>query len=48
MALIKRGFLSPGRKRPGREVALSLQTSAEVKRMWIYISTPTYSYIFME
>jgi hypothetical protein len=34
------GPLSPGVKRPGREVDYSLPTSAEVKKMWIYTSTP--------
>jgi hypothetical protein len=32
--------LSPGVKRSGREVDHSPPTSAEVKRMWIYTSTP--------
>jgi hypothetical protein len=30
----------PGVKRPGREVDHSPPTSAEVKKMWIYTSTP--------
>jgi hypothetical protein len=34
------GALSPGVKRPGREVDYSPPTSAEVKKMWIYTSTP--------
>jgi hypothetical protein len=34
------GALSSGVKRPGREVDRSPPTSAEVKRMWIYTSTP--------
>jgi hypothetical protein len=34
------GALSPGVKRTGREVELSLPTSAEVKKMWIHTSTP--------
>jgi hypothetical protein len=34
------GALSPGVKRPGREVGHSHPTSAEVKKMWIYTSTP--------
>jgi hypothetical protein len=34
------GSVSPGVKRPGREVDHSPQTSAEVKKMWIYTSTP--------
>jgi hypothetical protein len=32
--------LSPGVKRPGREVDHSPPTSAEVKKMWIFTSTP--------
>jgi hypothetical protein len=39
------GALSPGAKRPGREVDQSPSTSAEVKKMFIYISTPPY--VFM-
>jgi hypothetical protein len=34
------GALSPGVKRPGREVDRSPPTSTEVKKMWIYTSTP--------
>jgi hypothetical protein len=34
------GALSPGVKRPGREVDHSPPASAEVKKMWIYTSTP--------
>jgi hypothetical protein len=34
------GALSPGVKRLGREVDHSPPTSAEVKKMWIYTSTP--------
>jgi hypothetical protein len=34
------GDLSLGVKRPGREVDHSPPTSAEVKKMWIYTSTP--------
>jgi hypothetical protein len=34
------GALSPGVKRPGREVEHSPPSSAEIKRMWIYTSTP--------
>jgi hypothetical protein len=34
------GILSPGVKRPGREVDHSPPTSAEVKKMWIYTSVP--------
>jgi hypothetical protein len=36
------GALSPGVKRPGLEVDNSPPTSAEVKKMWIYTSTPPY------
>jgi hypothetical protein len=39
------GSLSPGVKRPGREADHSPPASAEVKKMWIYTSTP--SYVFM-
>jgi hypothetical protein len=34
------GALSPGAKRPGREVDHSPPNSAEVKKMWIYTSIP--------
>jgi hypothetical protein len=34
------GALSPGVKRPGREDDHSPPTSAEVKKIWIYTSTP--------
>jgi hypothetical protein len=34
------GALSPGVKWPGREVDHSPPTSAEVKKLWIYTSTP--------
>jgi hypothetical protein len=36
---------SPGVKRPGSEVDHSLPTSAEVKKMWIYASTPPYTFM---
>jgi hypothetical protein len=39
------GALSPGVKRLGREADNSPPASAEVKKMWIYISTPLYSFI---
>jgi hypothetical protein len=39
------GTLSPGVKRPGREAYHSPPTSAEVKKTWIYTSTPPY--VFM-
>jgi hypothetical protein len=34
------GALSPGIKRPGRETDDSPATIADVKKMWIYTSTP--------
>jgi hypothetical protein len=37
--LLSNGY--PGVKRPGREVDHSPRTSAEVKKMWIFTSTPT-------
>jgi hypothetical protein len=37
--------LSPGVKRPGREADHSPPTSAEVKKMWIYTSTPSYAFM---
>jgi hypothetical protein len=39
------GTLSPGVKRQGREADHSPPFSAEVKKMWIYTSTPLY--VFM-
>jgi hypothetical protein len=39
------GSSSPGLKRQGREADHSPPTSAEVKKMWIYTSTPPY--VFM-
>jgi hypothetical protein len=38
------GALSSRVKRPGRESDHSPPTSAEVKKMWIYTSTPPYAY----
>jgi hypothetical protein len=38
------GALSPGVKRPGREADHSPPSSAEIKEMWIYTSTPTPSW----
>jgi hypothetical protein len=38
------GALSPGVKRPGREADHSPPTSAEVKKTWIYTSTPPYAF----
>jgi hypothetical protein len=37
------GAFSPGIKRPGREADHSPTTSAEVKKIWIYTSTPPYA-----
>jgi hypothetical protein len=39
------GALSPGIKRQGRETDRSSPTSAEVKKMWIYTSTPPYAFM---
>jgi hypothetical protein len=39
------GALSLGIKRRGLEVDHSPPTSAEVKKMWIYTSTPTYAFM---
>jgi hypothetical protein len=39
------GALSPAVKGPGREADQSAATSAEVKKMWIYTSTPPYAFI---
>jgi hypothetical protein len=36
--------LSQGVKRPGHEADHSPPTSAEVKKMWIYTSTPLYAF----
>jgi hypothetical protein len=35
----------PGVKRPGRETDHSHPASAEVKKMWIYATTPPYTFI---
>jgi hypothetical protein len=40
-----RGDLSPGVKRQGRETDHSPPPSAEVKKMWIYTSTPPYAFM---
>jgi hypothetical protein len=37
------GALSPGVKRPGREADHSTRISVEVKKTWIYTSTPPYA-----
>jgi hypothetical protein len=39
------GALSPGVKRTGREADHSPPTSDEVKKMWIYTSTPPYAFM---
>jgi hypothetical protein len=39
------GFLSPRVKRPGLEADHSPPTSVEVKKMWIYTSTPPYAFL---
>jgi hypothetical protein len=39
------GALSPGEKQQGLEADHSPPASAEVKKMWIYTSTPPY--VFM-
>jgi hypothetical protein len=35
----------PGVKRPGREADYSPPASSEVKKMWIYTSTPPYAFM---
>jgi hypothetical protein len=37
------GALSPEVKQPGREADHSAPTSVEVKKIWIYTSTPPYA-----
>jgi hypothetical protein len=39
------GALSPVVKRPGRESDHSIPASAEVKKIWIYTSTPSYTFM---
>jgi hypothetical protein len=39
------GALSPGVKRQGHELDHSSSTSAEVKKIWIYTSTPPYAFM---
>jgi hypothetical protein len=39
------GALSPGVNRQGPEADHSLPTSPEVKKMWIYTSTPPYAFM---
>jgi hypothetical protein len=43
--LTSTGAPSPGLKRPGREDDHSPPASAEVKKMWIYTSTPPYAFM---
>jgi hypothetical protein len=45
--LVSNGYwgLFPGVKRPGREAEHSPPASAEVKKMWIYASTPPYAFM---
>jgi hypothetical protein len=40
-----KGSLSPGLKGPGREADHSPPASAEVKKIWIYISNPPYAFM---
>jgi hypothetical protein len=40
-----RGVVFPRVKRPGRETGHSPRTSAEVKKTWIYTSTPPYAFM---
>jgi hypothetical protein len=40
-----RGVLSPGVKWQGHEADHSPSASAEVKKMWIYTSTPPYAFM---
>jgi hypothetical protein len=42
-SLLSNGY--PGVKRPGRESDHSSLSSAEVKKTWIYTSTPTYAFV---
>jgi hypothetical protein len=39
------GALSPGVKRQGREADHSLPTSAQIKKIWIYTSSPPYTFM---
>jgi hypothetical protein len=39
------GAVSPGVKRQGREADHSPPASAEVKKIWIYTSTPPYAFM---
>jgi hypothetical protein len=39
------GALSLGLRQPGREANHSPPANAEVKKMWIYITTPSYAFM---
>jgi hypothetical protein len=39
------GALSPGLKQAGRDADHSPETSAEVKKTWVYTSTPPYAFM---
>jgi hypothetical protein len=39
------GGFSAGVKQPGREADHSPPNTAEVKKVWIYISTPPYDFL---
>jgi hypothetical protein len=39
------GALSPGVKRPGHEADHLPPTNAEVKKTWVYTSTPPYAFM---
>jgi hypothetical protein len=43
--LLSTGALSPGVKRLGREADHSPPTNTEVKKMWIYTTTPAYAFM---
>jgi hypothetical protein len=43
--LMSTGDLSPGVKRAAREADHSPSASVEVKKMWIYTSTPPYAFM---
>jgi hypothetical protein len=39
------GLFPRGVKRPGREAEYSPPAAAEVKKIWIYLSTPSYAFM---
>jgi hypothetical protein len=41
----ERGALSPGVKLPGHEADHSPSAGAELKKMWIYTSSPPYAFM---